>query len=267
MESLIEHYEKYDEEVRLTKDKVHEIEFKTTIHVLENFITPSMKIFDVGAGTGKYSFYYAKRGNEVTAIDIAPKHIKIMNEKLQEDKQLNINVNLGSAIDLSAFESESFDVILCFGPMYHLKQQQERDQCINECLRVLKKNGILAIAYINKLFITTTGIQHTRSTSLKEEFLNRVIEDGVVEAVESNDTFLTNAYFFLPTEIESYLEKFNTEKLGHVGTDGISVILNDMVNAFTEDEYSQWLKYHYKTCREPSILGYSNHGLYICRKK
>ena len=266
MENVVEHYEKYDEEVRLVRDKVHEIEFKTTIHVLKDFITPSMKIFDIGAGTGKYSFYYAEQGNEVTAIDITPKHIKIMNEKLQENKHLDVNVNLGSATDLSAFENESFDVVLCFGPLYHLKTQQERDQCVNECLRVLKKNGILAIAYINKLFITTTLIQHTKTTILKEEFLNKVIEEGIIETADG-DTFLTNAYFFLPREIDSYLKSFNTEKLDSVGTDGISIILNDMVNAFTEEEYDEWLKYHFKTCREPSILGYINHGLYICRKK
>ena len=44
-------------------------------------------------------------------------------------------------------------------------------------------------------------------------------------------------------------------------------ILNDMVNELSDEEYEGWMKYHLKICGEQSILGYSNHGLYVCRKK
>lgn len=46
-------------------------------------------------------------------------------------------------------EIYSFDVVLCLGPMYHLLKDEDRIKCIDECLRVLKPDGILAIAYIN----------------------------------------------------------------------------------------------------------------------
>ena len=266
MASVIEHYEKYDEDSRLVRDKVHKIEYSTTLHILNKYIVGNMKILDLGAGTGRYSFYYGEKGNSVTAVDIVPKHVKIMNEKLIENKDIDINVKLGTATDLSVFEDESFDVILCLGPLYHLRTQLERDKCINECLRVLKRGGILAVAYINKLFVTTTLIASDKSSCLNERFLNEIIDNGTIENYK-NDTFFKNSYFFLPSEIEDYISGFNAERLEHVGTDGISVLLNDMVNGFSDDEYSQWMKYHLKVCGEPSILGYSNHGLYVCRKK
>ena len=266
MVGVIEHYDKYDEDSRLVKDKVHKVEFSTTLYILNKYIVKNMNILDLGAGTVRYSFYYAERGNSVTAVDIVPKHVTIMKEKLTENKDADIKISLGTATDLSAFADESFDVVLCLGPLYHLKTKIERDKCINECLRVLKKDGILAIAYINKLFITTALIKNNKSACLHENFLNQIINNGTVDN-DGRNTFIMNSYFFLPNEIEDYLGAFSTDKLEHVGTDGISVILNDMVNEFSDEEYDGWMKYHLKICGEPSILGYSNHGLYLCRKK
>ena len=87
-----------------------------------------------------------------------------MEEKLSENRDLNINIELGNATDLSKYENESFDTVFCFGPMYHLKTQQERTKCARECLRVLKKGGIFALAYINKLFIATMFVKHNKES-------------------------------------------------------------------------------------------------------
>lgn len=265
MGNVIEHYENYDEDIRLVKDKVHKIEYITTLNILKEYIKGEMNIIDVGAGTGRYSFYYAEGGNNVTAVDIVPKHINIMKEKLEQRRDLNISIKLGNATDLSEFADESFDIVLCFGPLYHIKDTQERDKCIKECLRVLKKEGILAVAYINKLFITTMLVKQSTEKNLKEELLSDIIDNGTVK--DTSDSFLINSYFFLPGEIEDYMKSFNTVKLEHVAADGIGMFLGEMINRFSDEEYEEWMKYHLKTCREPSILGCSNHGLYVCRKK
>lgn len=43
------------------------------------------------------------------------------------------------ATDMSIFEDESFDVVLNMGPFYHLVDISDREKCIRESLRVLKK--------------------------------------------------------------------------------------------------------------------------------
>jgi hypothetical protein len=73
-------------------------------------------------------------------------------------------------------------------------------------------------------------------------------------------------YFSTFQEVEKLMNQFKIKKLDHVGTDGIGILLQDMVNDMDEKEYKNWLKYHWDTCKEPSILGYSNHGLYVCKK-
>lgn len=81
MNRIVEYYETYDEEGRLSKDKAYKLEFITTAHFLEKNIGKDDRILDVGAGTGEYSLYFAEKGCQVTALDLSPKHVKIIKEK------------------------------------------------------------------------------------------------------------------------------------------------------------------------------------------
>lgn len=263
MASLIDYYNKYDEDKRLVKDRIHNIEYLTTTHILDKYIESGMTVLDDGAGTGRYSFYYASKGCKVEAVDIVPKHVNIIKEKIEKSVGLDMNAYVGDATDLSKCKDESFDVVLCLGPMYHLKKQEDRDKCISESLRVLKKGGILAVAYINKLFVTTMLIKGN-SKYLDEELLNNVVDNGVTGDLQ--DDFLLNSYFFIPEELEKYMEGFGVTKVDNASTDGISLFLSNMVKGFSDEDYEKWLNYHFKICSQPSILGYSNHCLYVCRK-
>jgi len=56
MKNIIDFYENYDEESRLTTGKAKRIEFVTTTHLLNQYIQSHHKIIELGAGTGVYSF-------------------------------------------------------------------------------------------------------------------------------------------------------------------------------------------------------------------
>lgn len=76
MKDVINYYEAYDEESRLTRDNARKVEFVVTTEILNKYIVPNHKILELGAGTGAYSIYFSKRGNEVLATDLTPKHIE-----------------------------------------------------------------------------------------------------------------------------------------------------------------------------------------------
>jgi SAM-dependent methyltransferase len=168
------------------------------------------------------------------------------------------------ATDLSRYESESFEAVLCLGPMYHLKKPVDQKTCIEECLRVLKPNGILAVAYVNRYFLfpylVSSNVQF-----LDRKWITRILEEGQISS-NDNDCFWTDAYFHTPSEIEGLFLDYNVEKLENVATDGIGIIMKDQINKLTEEEFDTWVEYHLKTCNEQSILGMSNHGMYVCRK-
>ncbi|SHI46297.1 class I SAM-dependent methyltransferase [Lutispora thermophila] len=87
MDQIAQYYEGYDEESRLIKDNSHKVEFITTIHTLDDKIKKGARILEVGARTGRYSFYYLDEGHAVTALDIVPKNVEIMKEKLKQSMQ------------------------------------------------------------------------------------------------------------------------------------------------------------------------------------
>lgn len=265
MNNVVSFYEKYDEATRLSRDNARKVEFTMTVNLLNQYIKPKDKILELGAGTGAYSFYYARKGNCVEATDLTPKHIKIMEEKLKEENNnLNLHIELADATDLQKFQDESFDVINCLGPMYHIKSEEDREKCVKEALRVLKPGGILAVSYINKHFLIQS-VMASQKEFFSDDFVDKILTSGLDEGGRE-DCFYTVGYFTTPEKAEDFMSRFSVEIIDHAAIDGISPLLKDKINELDDKQYSAWINYCLKSCRDRSTLGISNHGLIICRK-
>lgn len=113
---VVETYERYKEEDRLTTNNARKIEFITTTRIFDELFDNKMKVLDCAAGTGAYSFYLANKGFDVTATDITPRHIDYINQRLKS-KEYKMRTAVLDATDMSIFEDESFDVVLNMGPL------------------------------------------------------------------------------------------------------------------------------------------------------
>lgn len=265
MSTITDYYEKYDEDGRITSTKARKVEFTVTTTLLNQYIKPNHKILELGAGTGVYSFYYANRGNEVTATDLTLKHVEIIKQKLEaEGNNLRLHAEAVDATDLSQYESESYDVVTCLGPMYHLTDEMDRKKCIQESLRVLKPGGILGVAYINKHYIIH-AIMTGENKFLTQSFIDKILNTGVIKDGEK-ECFWTDAFFTSPEEMEAFISKFEVEIIDHAATDGINPLLRSFIDKMDEEEYDAWINYCITNCREKSTLGISNHALLLCRK-
>lgn len=112
--SVEEFYETINEEERLKRQNVNKIELITTTHYLEKVIKPNSKILDACVGAGIYSFYFAEKGHQVYSRDLVEKNVEcIKNNELNSKKIKEIFV--GSILDLSRYEDESFDFIKKLG--------------------------------------------------------------------------------------------------------------------------------------------------------
>ena len=150
---LEDFYEHFDEDGRL--DSRHgKIEFEVTFsYVLKALEGGPKKILDVGAGTGRYSIPLFNLGHDVTAIEHVEHNIEKLRKKCPDMKSF-----VGNALDLSRFDDETFDVVLVFGPMYHLFSFEDRLSALLEAKRVLKKGGKLLVAYyMNEYAVMSYG--------------------------------------------------------------------------------------------------------------
>ncbi|MGL1040402.1 class I SAM-dependent methyltransferase [Vibrio vulnificus] len=262
-EEYMEYYAKFDEEKRLLSQNITRIEFDTTLSVLEPYIDPASNLTELGAATGRYSLHYAQQGINVTAVELVPELVEQLNSNAKR-QSLNLSVHEANATDVSFIENDSQDIVLILGPLYHIQSKSDREAVLKEAHRVLKPNGIVAIAYISRFFVA--GLLAKMSNDLvSPTVLSDLNESGLVTSPDV-DPFFRTGYFAKPSEIESLAAHTGFSVENHVATDGYVRFIGQEVNQLNEQQYQAWLKYHLVTCAEPSLLGSSNHGLVIAKK-
>lgn len=252
MKEIIDYYSNYDEDGRLFRDYSHNIEWLTTLHYFNTVLPPRCKIFDGCAGTGNYAFELAKRGHSVVASDIVPHNVDIMLKKQQQNDLLQ-DIFVSNICNVNKYDSQYFDVVLCMGAFYHLNEEG-RDCAIKECLRILKKEGILVISYINLLAVLFMQLDK------RLENIDDILK--YYETRDSGDSFV----YMQPEDIEKMSSDYQLNILHHMTSDGNVYMHNDSFNDASKENFDKYMKLHLKTCENKNILGYGLHGLAFLKK-
>ena len=103
-----------------------------------------LSILDIGCGGGLLSEPMNKLGAEVTAIDASEKNINVA--KIHSKKN-NLNINYLCTSPENFKVKEKFDVILNMEIIEHV---EDVDLFLKSCSKLLKKNGIMFVATLNK---------------------------------------------------------------------------------------------------------------------
>ena len=249
-ELVQEVYQRYNEETRLNKSRAARVEFLTTVRYIEKYLTPGAKILDAGAGAGEYSFYFARKGYEVSALELADANIAAFRAKMTDDD--SIDLVQGNAMDLSRYESDSFDIVLLFGPLYHLHEEADKLRCIEEAKRVCKKDGKIFFAFISNDMVILT--------------MQQLHSDYLISGDYNKETFRLDDFHFVfhtADRCRELLSKGGIHVCHEVASDGVSELLQDLVNGLDETSYQQYLRYHFYICEKPEFLGMSNHLLFV----
>ena len=113
---------------------------------LKNKLRPlsGINILDIGCGGGLLSEPMSRMGANVTGIDASDKNIKIAKLHSKKNK-LKINYLCSSPEKLKI--EKKFDVILNMEIVEHV---EDIDFFLKSCSKLLKKNGLMFVATINK---------------------------------------------------------------------------------------------------------------------
>ncbi len=99
------------------------------------------KILEIGAGTGRITVPLLKNGLDITALDIAPGMLKVLEDKAKEE---NINAKTICA-DMRGFSlKHKFDaVIITYRAFQHLYTVKDQLKTLKNIRKYLKPNGVL----------------------------------------------------------------------------------------------------------------------------
>ena len=106
------------------------------------------KLLDAGCGEGYLARYYAKKGAEVTAIDLSQRLIE-MSEQLTEEEAIKIDYRVDNVCYIESVPNDEFDVILSNLVLLNIPCI---DDAINEFHRVLKMGGVLVFSIVHPAF-------------------------------------------------------------------------------------------------------------------
>lgn len=127
------------------------VAIEAAIHVNRYLAAKSVckdkKVLDLACGEGYGSFLLSEWGaKEVIGVDISKESINNANKNFKKD---NIKFLVSDAEKLSTLEDKSFDLIVSFETIEHLKNP---DLFLKEIKRLIKPNGIIIMSCPNDYF-------------------------------------------------------------------------------------------------------------------
>lgn len=155
------------------------LEFTVTKALIQRHFPDAGRVLDIGGGPGRYAEWLTQCGFHVTLADAVPELLDIARERVRGIDEIAI----ADARDLSRWPDNSFDAVLCLGPLYHLTDTADRRQAISEVVRVLRPGSPAAFSLI-------TNYSHLRRLISRPadhaefadpEFLRRVLDDGIYQ--------------------------------------------------------------------------------------
>ncbi len=154
--------------------------------ILEKVEVHHPRVLDIGCGGGILSEALARRGAQVTGIDLSRVAIEVARQHAQE-QGLAIEYRYQSAELLADEMPESFDIVTCLEMLEHVPQPQA---VVAACARAVKPGGHVIFSTINRtpkafLFVIIGG-----------EYILRLLRPG------------THDYhkFIRPAELRSWAE-------------------------------------------------------------
>lgn len=254
MTELEEYYGKFCEDKRLTR-RHGQVEFRTSMKYIHDYLKPGDRILDIGAGTGRYSIALANEGYEVDAIELVKYNLGMLKAHNSTVKAFQ-----GTALDLSRYPDETFDLTLLFGPMYHLFSKEDKIKALAEAKRVTKTNGIILVAYVmNDYSILIHGF--------RDGYIKEALSAGKIDENFQTRTSVKDLYSYIRIEdIDALNHKVNLQRIKIIASDGPADYMRPILNKMDDETFELFMKYHFSTCERMDMIGASSHTLDILRK-
>jgi SAM-dependent methyltransferase len=259
---------------RLVRDPYHRLEFDTTMHFFKKYSPEKGLVLDAGGGPGRYTMELARLGYNVVLLDLTPELLDIARNQIKRAKVGDRvkQVLQGSIDDLSMFDDNTFDAVMCLGALSHVVYEEDRERAISELVRVTKKNAPIFVSVIGRLAILVCGLVHWPEDIEIHGLYQKLYETGDYHGgpgIHARGRDFTPCHLYLSDELQRAFKKRGVEVLETVGLQGLATRHEKETNRLFRkypEGWKNWQELHLRTCTHPSMVDNSQHFMVICRK-
>jgi len=223
-----------------------------------------MNIADVGGATGAYSYWLAKMGHHVHLLDLAKNHVEIAMQKGQDTGVTLASYKCADARELP-YESESMDMVLLMGALYHFRDKESRLKCLTEASRVLKKRGILITTIMNRYNYLISSLKYKHLIEgMGIEPIEKALTTGIIDNTEY--TRLPLSYGYIPGEIVLDMNDVGFTDVNLIAVEGIANALGNNQLPEDKNEAERLLRCIELVESAPELMGVSRNIIAVGRK-
>jgi 2-polyprenyl-3-methyl-5-hydroxy-6-metoxy-1,4-benzoquinol methylase len=239
------------------------VEFAVTARWLRRWVPDGAAVADVGVGGGHYAELLARRGCRVHLVDVSQAQLDAARARLRDvglEGQV-AGVSRLSATDLGGLPAGGFDAVLLLGPLDHLTAPAQRQAAVREAARLLRRQGVLFAAGINRLTYLRDLFRDAPAQVLsRSAFHEQYLRDGNLTAGQAPP--LGNAHLTTAEELRDLLaDAF--EELALVGVESFTGPWQQALAGLPPAEAEAWLDLVERTAGTAEGRGMSDHFLYV----
>jgi SAM-dependent methyltransferase len=221
---------------------------------------PPTTVLDVGGAFGVYAGWLTERGHDVKIVDPVPLHV-------ESARANGFRADEGDARALGEAD-ESWDVVLLFGPLYHLLDRADRVRAFAEARRVVRPGGLVFGATISRW----APMYETLLNGLADspDFVDLVRNDldtGVRRGTPHLADGFTSVYFHRPEELPDEVADAGLHLDGLYAVEGMAYWMPDVQERLADPaRRGLVLELAARTEQEPSTLGSTSHILAVAHR-